>query len=247
MQIKTLSFLAAVGLATALTATNAGATTVQIDLDDEWDSRGFDGEVWNTIPIGAATAGSPAITGLLDTTGATTSIGLQDFGGFVGAPNPSASNNSSEDNTNPDGVQDDFFFFGFSPTANGWTFSMVGLNPGLTYNFDFFSHAPDESFNLSIVDSDLSIEIETANGIVSTTAPDAANQNYGPTALNGLTPINFSGSGQFNFFISSTRDSDSGAVLNAFTVTEVPEPSSLALAGLGGLMLLARSRRRRAA
>ncbi len=194
--------------------------------------------VWNGLAAGADRARAspnPSFSGLRDSTGAATGVGLSLTGavtGFSGFNNPSA-----------DALRKDYLFFnsGNNPaTTLSWT--LTGLIAGGSYDMFFYgSNAGNAGWSMALGAANQVIGaasgtayfgalVADANGSISgSLLPSAA---YDPS--NGFADeVNWSG-----FQLLSTEA----------IPTSVPEPAGLALVGVAllGLVFSRRSRRRQA-
>ena len=142
--------------------------------------------------------------------------------------------------------------FGEFGKGNDQTLTISGLTPGELYNVAIAAH---RLFNGGT---------EGSHGILSTsnnTTSASAQTVDGNTALNGDTwelGVNYAhfenveanGSGEISFLADATDDDELGPGetarrfhLNGFQIESVPEPSTTALLGLGGLALILRRRK----
>ena len=113
-----------------------------------------------------------------------------------------------------------------------YTIALAGLNDSLTYNL-VIGGANGSNFNVDTT--------WTADGQSATTSGGTSSSTDGSGAFVSLTGLETDGSG--NLVITGFKSSNYGAAA-AFELTAVPEPGSLALLGLGGLLMAANRRRR---
>lgn len=254
--MKTKNILTGLALAVGLTgAANAAITAGQtVGIDFGGDTSTDPGNTWNGISVGgtATTAGmndaASIIIGddesLLSTTGVATGSTFTflnssgeiawDFGGVTAG--------------GADGVVGDGAFishasvFGdgiISNDASGrvvtptdtFTFTFSGLDDGLTYNL---SGGHDGNQNNTNFDATW-----TADG-QSATTDTSGGGNLGFISLTGLET---DGSGNLVITVNGTATGASHITVNALTLTAVPEPSTTALLGLGGLALILHRRK----
>ena len=143
--------------------------------------------------------------------------------------------NLGEDIINTRGGELEITISGLS--AGEFTFTGV-FNDSFTKNDGF---ATGSFFDILLTD---------ANGTEATVASDVeatnveANSDAGPIASETFD-FTSNGMNDVSILLSETTSNTNGFIpLGGFTVTVIPEPASLSLLGLGGLMLLPRRRRR---
>jgi PEP-CTERM motif len=145
-------------------------------------------------------------------------------------------------------VTEDYFFIQTSGTTG--TLQINGLDPGLTYNLSMFgtrttsaTDTRNSIYSVTDVNGLHTVTLQTSGPGAGTAANPYGNNATIPT-LNNLVP---NASGDINFTLAIGANSGSNyAYLGALEITAVPEPTTMALAGLGGLAMLLVVRRRRA-
>ena len=217
-------------------AASANATTILIDFGANANTTPTTGgQSWNNVTATMAASAGEKIPDLLATTGTGTGIGLSIVSRFNGnndsgttsgsAPYPStATGDSLFGNTESFGVGANVF-----PE-----FKLTGLVIGQTYHFTFFASRTGASDNR-----------ETKYTITGSTSGNVtlnASNNISNTAIYSATP---NASGEIVILMgpgTNNNNTNHFTYLNVLEINTVPEPGSLALAGLGGLLLLRRKR-----
>lgn len=226
----------------------ASATTIQIDIQGT-NSGGFasqDGPIaaaapgtWNIVNVQAAdgnpsssTAGPVVLTGLLDDTGVATGVGF------------SLDNNAStllgwagRSSENTDGLTSDYLLFTggdvLDVDTGGTSFSITGLTANTQYFLTFYSGLTPNNINRGVE--------FFANGVSTQVFADDGLADPNGNSVSTIAVIS-DGSGVIggsanNITLSLPEGNWAGLV-----ISDVPEPGSLALLGLGGLMLYRRRR-----
>jgi hypothetical protein len=231
---KTLLLTAAVGLTTALTMQ---AQTLFFDFGAS--SQPTAGN-YNNLFLDA-----PSVPNAIDSLGFSTGIGV------VAVTNATAGFQLSGANTDgtqvptgaaaifdPQATRDSFF--GRNTLGGVAYVNLTGLNPSATYNFTFFASRIEEG---DTNNRETKYEVQGLNSGFSLLNP--ANNTSNVALVSGISPDAFG-----NLLVTLTKgpnnDHSSGFFyLGAMQIVAVPEPSILALAGLGGLGLMLANRRSR--
>ncbi len=253
-RFKTTFNLAAVAAsALALTGLSANAATVwnvnignQIDETDNYVGAAFENtanSTWNSVTTGTTPA-TPFATTLADSTGdnsAGVTLGISatvdvTYITWAGLP-----------------AGDEIFEYAFKSSDNSTPYSVAlgGLSPTATYDLVIYSDwSWKANNNLPVTQTagagmTETIYVNRDNFIASGVGPllqdtDPTNTTVGTGTnfyrISGLTP---DGSGDLGFDMGGTD-----SPLNGFQLVDtIPEPSSAALLGLGGLALLRRRRK----
>lgn len=134
-------------------------------------------------------------------------------------------------NTNPRGLAPRGASVRFSPNEILW-FEVSGLDSGKTLEWNGYElHGGTDAAKLSVYYGD-------------NTAPDSINLIEVATAdRTFVSPFEFKNGDRFGFAHTTGSGSRSGIMALDFDVVAVPEPSSAALIGLGGLALILRRRK----
>jgi hypothetical protein len=220
--------LISVDFGTTTTATGGGAspTTSGAESAATGAHAGFGAaSVWNGLAVGEygdPAATNPSFSGLLDSTGAATGVGLSLTGsvkGFSGFNNPSA-----------DALRKDYLFFNSGnndATTLSWT--LTGLVAGASYElFVYGSNAGNAAWSMAIDASNLALGGDSGTAYFSALVADANGTISGNVLPSGVYDrdnhafsyeVNWSG-----FQLLSTEVTP--------TPAQVPEPASLALTAL---------------
>lgn len=228
--------------ATAMTA-SAHAATVQFDFGNsnlQTNATGWNNVVYNNnTPVAD-------LTTIVDSTGSTIAgLGLSVTDQFFIAEQPEllGTDNPTGDAAGlPVTATQDFFlghtgeFLGNESTPTG-AFKLTGLVANQTYTFTFFSSRDDVTDNRETaytVTGD-----NSANGLL-----QATNNDSNVLVLAGINPDS---NNEILISLAAGPNNDNNRnfyYINAMQVEIVPEPTSLALLSLGGLLLTRRTRRR---
>jgi hypothetical protein len=226
---KTLLLTAAVGLATALTMQ---AQTLFFDFGDPFDptAGNYNNVAYDSVSVANAIDSSGFSTGI-----GLTASGFADFGANTdGTLLPTGAASIFD----PQATLDSFF--GRDSRGGVAYVNLTGLNPSATYNFTFFAsrvEAGDTS------NRETSYAVQGLNSGTSLLNP--VNNSANVALVSGIFP---DASG--NLFVTLTKGPNNDNIngffyLGAMQIVAVPEPSILALAGLGGLGLMLANRRSR--
>jgi hypothetical protein len=229
---KTLLLTAAAGLAAAL---SVQANTLFFDFGDHNQQTGA------LLNYNNVTITNLSIANAIDSTGAGTGIGLTASGfnpgsNLNGTTAPVAPANMFD----PQATRDNLFghtanFNQPAPLPLG-VLTLTGLNPTATYDFTFFGSRTGVSDNR-----------ETKYDVLGTgfALLDTANNTANVAAVLGATSDAF-GNLTVNVTKGPNNNNSSGFFyLGAMQIVAVPEPSSMALAVLGGFGLMIAGRRLR--
>ena len=228
MSVKTSVMTAAVA---AMAVSGASAATVGVGTVIGVDFRGSgptDGSNFNVF------SADGTLEDIIDTSGATlTDVDVSAAGQLV-------YNDNAADSTQKSGQPSQFtdaHLTDWVVFAEGvdYTITFVGLDPTLTYDL-VIGGANDSNFNVDTT--------WTADGVSATTVAGTKAATDGSGAYVTLTGLQTDGLGTL-VIIGESNESEAGTefgVVSALELTAVPEPGSLALIALGG-MLVARRRR----
>ena len=190
------------------------------------------GSVWNQFSISNDFAGAvngQSMNNLLDDSGTPTTVGIAFGTGWAGFFNAAGPNNLQRDRA-------------FTSGGGTGTFTISGLTPGGTYNLALMVDSAD---NGSIA-TDYTIGTTTMMAFGGSAGTDA---NGALTFTDGQTHALFSGisasaGGEITFSATQAAGS-SFASFPGLQIEDsiIPEPSSAALLGLGGLALIRRRRK----
>lgn len=186
------------------------------------------------------------LTTIINSTGATVAgVGLSVTDQFFIATQPVALGTGAPAGDAADlpvSASKDFFlghtgeFLENESTPSG-AFKLTGLDPSQTYNFTFFSSRDDVSDNRET--SFTVTGSNTANGLL-----QSSNNDANTLVLSGIT-ADINNEIVISLEAGPNNNNSRGFYyINSLQVEIVPEPGSLALLTLGGILLTRRSRRR---
>ena len=231
LTLAAAAFLAATSQADVINIdfnTNIGVPTLAPYAGASANGPIASASVWNQFTLSSPPNGQ-SMNNLLDDSGTPTTVAVAFGTGWTG----------SYDNTGPNNLQRDRAYTSGGGTG---TFTVSGLNPGGTYNLALF------------VDDNSSGSIATDFTIGATTmmafGGSAGTNVDGPlTFTAGETHALFSGiSASVDGDITISTTQAAGSTFGSFPGLQIegsfiPEPSSAALLGLGGLALILRRRK----
>lgn len=227
--IRTVSWMSGAALGLAL-ATSASAVTMQFDVGRADTAGNINGITWNAQDVANAIDTTGAATGVsLTVTSATgfNEVGPNDSG--TAAPGAPASGFFDGETTND-------ALFGHSSNFNVGgpralvEYTIAGLNPASTYDFTYYASRGTVSDNREAsYDANGTVALLDAGNNVSNIAQSLG---VAPTAGGVITLTIQAGPNNTN--------SQGFFYLGGMDITEVPEPASLTLLGLGGLAMLRR-------
>lgn len=248
---KWILVLATAGLATI--AGSANASLISVDIDRAAAATSSNGvwasSTWNADFDNSLTEASFTHSGLLDSAGVTTGVGftinssnsnysVKTFNNWTGgSPSPSALVDDGAYVVNPTNNNDG------GSSSDTLTTTITGLAANGTY--DLIVYVKDGISNVMTATAGAGNTGPTqyTGSINETGVTDA----YGQPTSGGVT------TGDFYYFQGITADSSGNLVFNTvgsggyaslagFQLQSVPEPASLALMGIGGLLLMSRKR-----
>ncbi len=215
-KILLITLTTTTALAAAASAAVVAGTVIGVDFGGVPDGN-----------FNAVTADG-TVTNLIDTTGATlTGVNVTTSGRTIFNENADHAKTGQPSQFTEEHLTD-WVVFDANVT---YTITFAGLNDALTYDL-VIGGANGSGFN---VDTPWTVDGQTLTTDAGTLA-----STDGSGAYVSFTGLNTDGSG--NLVITGFKDSRWG-VASALELTAVPEPSSTALLGLGGLALMLRRRR----
>jgi len=217
-------------------AASANATTILIDFGANANTTPTTGgQSWNNLTATMAASAGIKIPDLIATTGTGTGIGLSIVNRFNGNNDIGTTSASAP---YPSSATGDSLFGNTEAFGSGEVifpeFKLTGLVIGQTYNFTFFASRTGVSDNRETK--------YTISGSTSGNVTLNASNNISNTVIYSATP---NGSGEIVIKMgpgTNNNNANHFTYLNVLEINTVPEPGSLALAGLGGLLLLRRKR-----
>ena len=226
-------------LAAGLMASAASAATIQVDL-------GINGVQnttvtgWNNMS-GPAASGNPGnIANAVDSTGAATGISMTySESGVAGTPGTGANYTGSAPVgliTVPSPVPGTAIMDGTFARSGAWfDITIAGLDTNLTYDFQLWGAR-------GLSDETIKDVFYQVNGLT-TGIPVNVGTSYNNQTMANIEGVSPTAGGVIVVHTSVESGNTQGGSLNLFTMTSVPEPSSAALFGLGGIALLIRRRK----
>lgn len=223
-------------------AASAGATTILIDFGSDANTTPTTGgQSWNNVTSAIGTVvpsvGNTSLADLVSTTGSGTGISLTMVSRFGGANTNGTTTGpaSYPSSATSDSLYGNTENFTGAGANNFPSFRLAGLVVGQTYDFTFFAS------RISVGDNrETRYTIAGATSGSVTLNPSNNNTNTVPFSV---TP---NASGEILISIAPGANNNNTAnhftYLNVLEINTVPEPGSLALAGLGGLLMLRRRR-----
>jgi len=217
MKYKHINTLAAIaGL--ALTVTSANAALLSLDFGNGGDiATGFLGQ-------SSSSDTHSTVSGDVD-------VDVTGQQGFFDRNSPSGANQ----------IDDLYRDFIFDNSSNGFTIAIsgAGISANTEYELTFYAYDSSEVRPTGV---------GAAAGTTGTSLTGfAATTTAGPTSLTQHSATgNFTsnGSGVLTFLVDGTGNGGTGrSSINALEISVVPEPSTTALLGLGGLALILRRRK----
>lgn len=246
MKLHTKTLLTALTATAALAAGSANAATVLVDVSAAATiANPEDGLYWTSI--GTGTNSTVTATDLIDSSNGATPFDLAitttsvDSGGTSGAGFGGTGVNGPDGSSEPfiDTAGTDDGLFANNDNNGTAVFTFSDLVAGATYDFSAVGGRASggEDGEIIILDDATPLGAASAG-----TRPTYALLNDG-TVADFSTTANASGEIYFEFR-SGGGNNGTGATINALSMTgAVPEPGSLALLGLGGLLIASRRRR----
>jgi hypothetical protein len=213
------SIIASLSLATfAFATTSANAAVLAVDLQDGSNTAtGFEGQ---------GLSGGPYTTALGNMT-----VTVTDAQGVFDRGTPSGANQ----------IDDFYRDFIFDNNSDGFTITITGAGiiASTAYEMTFYAYDSGE------------VRPTAVAGSAGTTGTKltgfAATATTGPTSLDqhaGTSVFTSDATGTLTFFVDGSSSGGTGrSSINGFELNAVPEPTTTALLGLGGLALIMRRRK----
>ncbi len=252
------TFLIDLGMGPPRDPVAQGAPTLGQDINGNYWNNLTSTNYANVVQPGGV--GSTSLSGLVDTANNSSSIGISFASGTVVWQSSGIANGGLNQNTPVLGnlgiataTQDYYFISGANGTSNA-TVTLTGLNPLYSYNLGLFATRGDTNdvrttrFSISGIDKDLQTSgsgSQPADPAVAA-AGYFSNNSYAGIYGNEDKVITFDGlvpNGAGELVLTVSIVNGGYAYLGAIELTQVPEPGSAVLGGLGGLLLLSRRRR----
>ncbi|MGB0993925.1 MAG: PEP-CTERM sorting domain-containing protein [Akkermansiaceae bacterium] len=235
MKLKLLSISALIGIASigsTMAVTVATGTWLQYNFTDGWNPAGKDN--FNYYITSNGGTNSTYAAGAIDSLGNTIDgISLTSSGwdghNFLAGINASIDGDATGAPGTSTWSGDELVNFWWNGTANDATITISGLDPTKTYNIYYYSKINQPaSTNTHTLDINGTAQLTAMRG--ARYGSDQADLVFNDISLNGSNELAMSWSGGNPF-------------VNSILIETVPEPSSTALLGLGGLALLLRRRK----
>lgn len=216
----------------------AQATTIFIDFGADGTTTTTSG--WNNVTATLGAAAGNSLPNLVSSTSAGTGISLTIVSRFNGANTNGLSGGfgSYPGTATNDSLYGNTESFGGGPNMFP-AFRLSGLVVGQTYDFKFFAARTGVA---GTPPDNRETQYTLTGATTGSVTLNATNNTTGATVEYSLTP-NANGEILINIGPgANNNNSNHFTYLNVLEINTVPEPGSLALAGLGGLLLLRRRR-----